>query len=139
MPPALASPNDDPSGLLTGTGGGATLEADRVAHIAADLQMDCDSPTPSLVALPGRPRPVLNVEDRKTMAKALLGHVGHDLDLRMVSELRRLRERVRELEAEISHLQAANAALSSGLMLDDDMLTLSVPDGVAPQREPALT
>ena len=73
------------------------------------------------------------------MAKALLGHVGHDLDLRMVSELRRLRERVRELEAELSHLQAANAALSSGLMLDDDMLTLSVPDGVAPQREPALT
>jgi hypothetical protein len=73
------------------------------------------------------------------MAKALLGHVGHDLDLRMVSELRRLRERVRELEAEISHLQAANATLSSGLMVDDDMLTLSVPDGVAPQREPALT
>lgn len=73
------------------------------------------------------------------MAKALLGHVGHDLDLRMVSELRRLRDRVRELEGEVARLQAANAALSSRLMLDDDMLTLSVPDGVAPQREPALT
>jgi hypothetical protein len=73
------------------------------------------------------------------MAKALLGHVGHDLDLRMVSELRRLRDRVRELEGDVARLQAANAALSSGLMLDDDMLTLSVPDGVTTQREPALT
>jgi hypothetical protein len=73
------------------------------------------------------------------MAKALLGHVGHDLDLRMVSELRRLRDRVRELEGDVARLQAANNALSSGLIVDDDMLTLSVPDGVAPQREPALT
>ena len=73
------------------------------------------------------------------MAKALLGHVGHDLDLRMVSELRRLRARVRELESELARLQAANTALAKGLPLDDDMLTLSVPDGVTPQREPALT
>jgi uncharacterized small protein (DUF1192 family) len=72
------------------------------------------------------------------MAKALLGHVGHDLDLRMVSELRRLRARVSELEAEVTRLEAASAA-SNGLMLDEDLLTLSVPDGVAPQREPALT
>jgi uncharacterized small protein (DUF1192 family) len=69
------------------------------------------------------------------MAKALLGHVGHDLDLRMVSELRRMRSRIRELEADVARLQAANAALSSGLMVDDDMLTLSVPDSVS---EPAL-
>jgi hypothetical protein len=73
------------------------------------------------------------------MAKALLGHIGHDLDLRMVSELRRLRDRVRELEGDVARLQAANAALSSGLMLDDDMLTLSVPDGFSAEREPALT
>jgi hypothetical protein len=69
------------------------------------------------------------------MAKALLGHVGHDLDLRMVSELRRMRDRVRELEGEVARLQAANTALSSGLLVDDDMLTLSVPDRVS---EPAL-
>jgi hypothetical protein len=69
------------------------------------------------------------------MAKALLGHVGHDLDLRMVSELRRMRDRVRELEHEVARLQAANTALASGLMVDDDMLTLEVPDRVA---EPAL-
>lgn len=69
------------------------------------------------------------------MAKALLGHVGHDLDLRMASELRRMRARVRELEGEVARLQAANTALASGLVVDDDMLTLSVPDGVS---EPAL-
>jgi hypothetical protein len=57
----------------------------------------------------------------------------------MVSELRRLRDRVRELEGDVARLQAANGALSSGLTVDDDMLTLSVPDRVAPQREPALT
>jgi hypothetical protein len=73
------------------------------------------------------------------MAKALLGYVGHDLDLRMASELRRLRDRVRELEGELARLQAANNALSSGLIVDDDMLRLSVPDGVTPDREPALT
>lgn len=72
----------------------------------------------------------LNVEDRKAMAKALLGHVGHDLDLRMVSELRRMRDRVRELEGEVARLEAANSALASGLLVDDDMLTLSVPDRV---------
>jgi uncharacterized small protein (DUF1192 family) len=72
------------------------------------------------------------------MAKALLGHVGNDLDVRVVSELRRLRLRVRELEHEIERLEAANKALSSGLVLDDDMLTLSVRDQVS-DREPALT
>jgi uncharacterized small protein (DUF1192 family) len=72
------------------------------------------------------------------MAKALLGHVGNDLDVRVVSELRRLRDRVRELEHEVARLQAANSALSSGLMLDDDMLTLSVHEHVG-EREPALT
>ena len=72
------------------------------------------------------------------MAKALLGHVGTDLDVRVVSELRRLRIRVRELEHEVARLQAANTELSGGLTLDDDMLTLSVHDRVS-DREPALT
>jgi hypothetical protein len=56
----------------------------------------------------------------------------------MVSELRRLRARVRELEGEVARLEAATTA-SNALMLDEDLLSLSVPDGVAPQREPALT
>jgi hypothetical protein len=71
------------------------------------------------------------------MAKALLGHVGSELDARMVSEVRRLRGRVRELELEVARLKAANRE-RSGVMLDDDMLTLSVHDRVG-EREPALT
>ena len=52
--------------------------------------------------------------------------------------MRRLRERVRDLEHEVARLEAANAALRNGLHVDDDMLTLSVPDGVTEQVEPAL-
>jgi hypothetical protein len=62
------------------------------------------------------------------MAKALLGHVGGP-DPRMVSEMRRLQARVRDLEAELARLQEVNDVLASGvrheLLLDD--------------REPALT
>jgi len=72
------------------------------------------------------------------MAKALLGHVGSDLDVRVASELRRLRDRVRELEAEIDRLQDANRALSNGLVIDGDILSISVGEQVA-EREPALT
>jgi hypothetical protein len=72
------------------------------------------------------------------MAKALLGHVGNELDVRVVSELRRLRVRVRELEHEVARLQADNTALAARTKLDDDMITLSVHDRVS-EREPALT
>jgi hypothetical protein len=72
------------------------------------------------------------------MAKALFGHVGVGPDVRVMSEMRRLRERVRELEHEVARLEAANAALSNGLRVDDDMLSLSVPDTIA-EQEPALT
>ena len=72
------------------------------------------------------------------MAKALFGHVGAGPDVRMISELRRLRERVRDLEHEVARLESANAALQHGLHVDDDMLTLSVPDSVVEQAEPAL-
>lgn len=72
------------------------------------------------------------------MAKALFGHVGLGPDVRIVAELRRLRERCRDLEHEVARLQAANAALRNGLQVDDDMLTLEVPDTVVEQAEPAL-
>ena len=71
------------------------------------------------------------------MAKALFGHVGLGPDVRVTSELRRLRERVRDLEHEVARLEAANAALRNGLHVDDDMLSLSVPDSI--EQEPALT
>ena len=72
------------------------------------------------------------------MAKALFGHVGLGPDVRVISEMRRLRDRVRDLEHEVARLEAANAALRNGLQVDDDMLTLSVPDSVSEQVEPAL-
>jgi len=63
------------------------------------------------------------------MAKALFGHVGGP-DPRMVSEMRRLQQRVRDLEAELVRLQEENDALTVEAARADDML---VPD-----REPAL-
>jgi hypothetical protein len=72
------------------------------------------------------------------MAKALFGHVGLGPDVRVTSALRRLRERVRDLAHAVARLEAANAALRNGLHVDDDMLTLSVPDTVSEQVEPAL-
>jgi hypothetical protein len=72
------------------------------------------------------------------MAKALLGHVGSDLDVRVATELRRLKDRVRELEAEVDRLEVANRELSRGLVIDGDILSISVGDQVA-DREPALT
>jgi hypothetical protein len=73
-----------------------------------------------------------------TMAKALFGHVGIAPDVRVMSEMRRLRERVRDLEHEVARLEAANSALAYGLPVDDDMLSLSVPDTII-EQEPALT
>jgi len=65
-----------------------------------------------------------------TMAKALFGHVG-GLDPRIVSEMRRLQQRVRDLEAELVRLQEENDALAGGGGHEDDVLVLD--------REPALT
>ena len=63
------------------------------------------------------------------MAKALLGHVGGP-DPRMISEMRRLQQRVRDLEAELMRLQDENDALSAGAS-DAELLVSG--------REPALT
>lgn len=63
-----------------------------------------------------------------TMAKALLGHVGGP-DLRMVNEMRRLQQRVRDLEAELVRLQE-----------EKDALAVEVAhDLMVRHREPALT
>jgi cell division protein FtsB len=63
------------------------------------------------------------------MAKALFGHVGGS-DPRMVSEMRRLQQRVRDLEAELMRLQEENDALAAEAVHSEDMLVL--------EREPAL-
>ena len=60
------------------------------------------------------------------MAKALFGHVGGP-DPRLVSEMRRLQQRVRDLEAELVRLQEENESLEAAR-----------PDLLVADREPAL-
>jgi hypothetical protein len=79
------------------------------------------------------------------MAKALMGHVGTVLDARMASELKRLRERVRDLENEVIHLRAENSELrslntelSTIARVDEEILRLTVGEQ-ARDHEPALT
>ncbi len=66
------------------------------------------------------------------MAKALLGYVGGP-DPRMLSEMRRLQQRVRDLETQVVRLQAVNDALSAAAQ-DEQLLSLDVH-----HPEPALT
>jgi hypothetical protein len=64
------------------------------------------------------------------MAKALYGHVGGP-DPRLVSEMRRLQRRVRDLEAELVKLQEENDALTAEV--GHELLAAER------EREPALT
>jgi hypothetical protein len=64
------------------------------------------------------------------MAKAILGHVGGP-DPRMLSEMRRLQQRVQDLEAELARLQEANDVLAAGV--DHELIV------AGREREPALT
>ena len=64
------------------------------------------------------------------MAKALLGHVG-GLDPRIVSEMRRLQQRVADLEAELARLQEEKDVLAAEV--GHELLVVSR------EREPALT
>jgi hypothetical protein len=77
----------------------------------------------------------LSVED-PGMAKALLGHIG-GTDLRMVAEMRRLQQRVRDLEDQLVRVQAENdslaAAVSTATTLDHELFATTVAE-----REPAL-
>src|SRR6201993_1718639 len=63
-----------------------------------------------------------------TMAKALFGHVG-GADPRVISEMRRLQQRVRDLEAELVRLQDENDSLT---------VEAARPDMLVPDRGPAL-
>jgi hypothetical protein len=67
------------------------------------------------------------------MAKALLGYVG-GTDPRLLEEARRLRVRVRDLEAQILRLQDENDSLAAALH-DGHLLALEQER----DREPALT
>ncbi|MDP9496688.1 MAG: hypothetical protein M3P46_03320 [Actinomycetota bacterium] len=65
------------------------------------------------------------------MAKALLGHVGVSTDLRLAAEVRRLRARVAELEAELALVRAARDSLVAELTVEDDLRTLTLDRSLA--------
>jgi hypothetical protein len=67
------------------------------------------------------------------MAKALLGYVG-GTDPRLLEEARRLRVRVRDLEAQVMRLKDENDTLVAAL--HDGQLMALDPEH---EREPALT
>ena len=68
------------------------------------------------------------------MAKALLGYVGGS-DPRVLSEMRRLQQRVQDLESELIRMQAENDALSAAAHHGRDSLLDSID---VSQAEPAL-
>ncbi len=65
------------------------------------------------------------------MAKALLGYVG-GTDPRLISEMRRLQQRVQDLESELVRIQAENDMLASS---HEESLLRSID---VPQAEPVL-
>ena len=62
------------------------------------------------------------------MAKALFGHVGVGADLRLVDEVRRLRGRVAQLEAELARTRESNEALLASVVVEDDLSLLELRD-----------
>jgi cell division protein FtsB len=67
------------------------------------------------------------------MAKALLGYVGGS-DPRLLAEMRRLQQRVQDLESELVRIQAENDALAAAASHDRIMERVD-----AHQAQPALT
>ena len=74
------------------------------------------------------------------MAKALLGHVAA-VDHRMVAEMRRLKQRVVDLEAYVARLEDENAALAarSNFGTADSLDSELRSELDLARREPALT
>ncbi|MEU1795388.1 MULTISPECIES: hypothetical protein [Streptomyces] len=70
------------------------------------------------------------------MAKALLGYVGGS-DPRLLAEMRRLQQRVQDLESELTRIQSENDALNAAAQHQESLLDSIGID--VPQGEPALT
>ncbi|MCX5011483.1 hypothetical protein OG765_10835 [Streptomyces sp. NBC_00555] len=72
------------------------------------------------------------------MAKALLGYVGGS-DPRLLAEMRRLQQRVQDLESELVRIQSENDALNAAAAQHDGDSLLGSIEIDVPQAEPALT
>lgn len=71
------------------------------------------------------------------MAKALLGYVGGS-DPRLLAEMRRLQQRVQDLESELVRIQSENDVLNAAAQHPGESLLNGIDIDV-PQAEPALT
>ncbi|MFI8522027.1 hypothetical protein ACIGEZ_30060 [Streptomyces sp. NPDC085481] len=71
------------------------------------------------------------------MAKALLGYVGGS-DPRLLAEMRRLQQRVQDLESELVRIQSENDALTAAASHQGESLLDSIDLDVT-KAEPALT
>jgi hypothetical protein len=60
------------------------------------------------------------------MAKALLGYVGGP-DPRLLSEMRRLQQRVQDLESELVRIQAQNDAMAAASHAESLLSSIDVP------------
>ncbi|WP_369146757.1 hypothetical protein [Streptomyces sp. R44] len=72
------------------------------------------------------------------MAKALLGYVGGS-DPRLLAEMRRLQQRVQDLESELVRIQSENDTLAAAAAQHKGESLLNSIDLDVPQAEPALT
>ncbi|MET9427757.1 MULTISPECIES: hypothetical protein [unclassified Streptomyces] len=71
------------------------------------------------------------------MAKALLGYVGGS-DPRLLAEMRRLQQRVQDLESELVRIQSENDALNAAAANSGESLLDGIDIDVS-KAEPALT
>ncbi|MET9468406.1 hypothetical protein ABZY44_27190 [Streptomyces sp. NPDC006544] len=71
------------------------------------------------------------------MAKALLGYVGGS-DPRLLAEMRRLQQRVQDLESELGRISSENDALNAAAAQHGDSMLDGIDLDVS-QAEPALT
>jgi hypothetical protein len=72
------------------------------------------------------------------MAKALLGYVGGS-DPRLLAEMRRLQQRVQDLESELVRIQSENDALNAAVAQHPGDSLFENMDIDVHQAEPALT
>ncbi|NBM15204.1 hypothetical protein [Streptomyces sp. GC420] len=72
------------------------------------------------------------------MAKALLGYVG-GTDPRLLAEMRRLQQRVQDLESELVRIQSENESLQAAAKHGESSSLLNSIDIDVPKAEPALT
>lgn len=120
--------------VLTGLSFGETLKTPANGACAAVRTRAKQTARARPLATHYRPRSVTQCGGPSIMAKALLGHVG-GFDPRVHAEMRRLQQRVQDLETQLLRVQAENDTLAAAVRHSDPVL-----DSIdVAKAEPALT